>query len=116
MKPAAARSFFAGVLKRTQIEARDILPSLLNCEKTATLEPASYITKAADGVAARRPGQPAREPPRGVEQWTSDTWREALQIHRETGEWGATMGPPPGSLHCRAPPDLLVEFGFRNTG
>jgi hypothetical protein len=49
-----------------------------------------------------------------VSAWTKGRWRAALEIHRETGQWGETMGPKPGLPGCRAPPELLVEFGLGN--
>ena len=41
--------------------------------------------------------------------WSEDHWKIAVSHWRETGEWGATIGPAPGQPGCRVPPHLLLN-------
>lgn len=54
------------------------------------------------------------EPDPAKGEWTPDRWRAALRIHVDSGRqrWSETVGPRPGEPGCRAPADVLAEFGF----
>lgn len=39
-------------------------------------------------------------------------WRPVLQSYQKFGNWPKGYGNDPGSPSCRAPPELLREFGF----
>lgn len=114
MSDAASGKFFGGLLSKAGLTASAMLPSLLNCEDSGSPEVKAYLTKAAERVAERRGESRTADPePIPVGQWPEARWRAALEIHKETGQWGETMGAKPGSPGCRAPPDLLKEFGFK---
>ena len=42
-------------------------------------------------------------------------WRSALRSWKEFGRWPKGIGNDPGSPACRAPPELLREFGLLKT-
>lgn len=56
MPEGAARAFFGKLLSQNGLEARDLLPSIVQAEITGTLEPKGYLTKCAAGIAKRRAG------------------------------------------------------------
>jgi putative DNA primase/helicase len=40
-------------------------------------------------------------------------WDQFLRIYEQKSVWDSLMlGPPPGSIGCRAPPELLLEYGY----
>lgn len=39
-------------------------------------------------------------------------WPGVLSFYKKTGRWSPQAGPDPDSLACKAPPDLLREFGL----
>jgi hypothetical protein len=51
MKESQARAFFGKLLSTNQLEARDLLPSVVKAEGQATPDPQAYLTAAAKGVA-----------------------------------------------------------------
>lgn len=55
-------------------------------------------------------GDDAEDTPNPTAGWTSDQWRRALAISRETGRWDPELGPPAGEPGCRIPPDVLREL------
>jgi hypothetical protein len=42
-------------------------------------------------------------------------WKHVLSFYKKTGNWSKWAGPDPDSAACRAPPDLLREFGLERT-
>ena len=39
-------------------------------------------------------------------------WKHVLSFYKKTGNWSKWAGPDPDSAACRAPPELLREFGL----
>lgn len=39
-------------------------------------------------------------------------WPGVLSFYKKTGRWSPQAGPDPDSMACKAPPDLLREFGL----
>lgn len=52
----------------------------------------------------------AESPP----SWTADQWAAAIDIWRQEGRWGDSLGPRPGEPGCRAPAHLLPETRIRH--
>lgn len=107
LNDGAARRFFGKLLKdHPGLAASDLLPSLISAMLAGTEDPQAYLVRAAAAVAERR----GRQAPASVSTWTAETWSVALEGFRDEGLWAATMGPPPGSAGCRAPPDLVASI------
>ena len=46
---------------------------------------------------------------------TTINWGSIISFYKQTGRWSAQAGPDPDSPACRAPPELLREFGLLKT-
>lgn len=107
MTAPKARQLFGKLLKTAGVEARSFLPSLAKCIEIGTLDPQSYLTKAAQGLAdRRRGGSPA---PTASDEPINWPWR-LEQFRGPDRIWVESMwGPRPGHPDCQCPPHLLEE-------
>jgi len=102
-----AGTFFGKLLSQHQLEAADLLPSIVKAETTGTADPQAYLTKAAQLIAKRRPDKPQGP---DVSTWTDAHWENVMRIWRTEGHWDPeTMGPEPGKPGCIVPSRHLVE-------
>lgn len=46
---------------------------------------------------------------------TTINWGSVISFYKQTGRWSAQAGPDPDSPACKAPPELLREFGLLKT-
>jgi hypothetical protein len=69
--------------------------------------PASWLNKEDFSESAMAAFAP--EPPREID------WRTVLTFYKKTGHWEKGVGADPDSISCRAPPELLREFGLLKT-
>lgn len=40
----------------------------------------------------------------------ADQWEAILRVYHLTNKWNPDLGPPPGSVGCRVPPELLGQL------
>jgi hypothetical protein len=66
--------------------------------------PASWLNQEDFSESAMAALEP--ETPREVD------WRTVLTFYKKTGHWEKGVGADPDSLSCKAPPELLREFGL----
>lgn len=58
----------------------------------------------------------SRKAPSGAPAAAVPDWRGLLERFGRSGGWPTILGPAPGFSGCRAPHDLLAEFGFSALG
>lgn len=47
-----------------------------------------------------------------IADWPESRWRAAVEHFAESRRWSDACGPSPAEPRCRAPPNVLAEFGF----
>lgn len=103
MTEPKARQLFGRLLKTAGAEARAFLPALAKCIEIGTQDPASYLTKAAQGIADRRSGgaQAPAEPDELI------NWAFRAEQWKSQRMWIGSWGPTPNEPGCLCPPELL---------
>ena len=106
-RAASARTFIGQLLRDNRLEPGDLLPSIVRAEGLKTPDPQGYLRQAARAVAERK-GKAVSQLVEPVRDWTLTRWRLAAENFAATGEWGETMGPPPGQPGCLVPSEALT--------
>jgi hypothetical protein len=111
---AQARGFFGKLLTEHRLRAAELMDAVTRCEQAGTPDPKGYLTQAAREISdAKAKGHmvPSADP---LLTWGSGEWRAAMEWREEEGRWPAGCGPEPGEPDCLVPPDVLIEFGFKD--
>lgn len=102
--PAFVRAIRSGVTDAVLIAASQRYFAALKVSGYSAAHPATWLNG--------RRWEDEVECPVSADGTTPDRWRLMVQFFAEGTDWPAAHGPAPGSPGCRAPPDILAEFGF----
>lgn len=100
MTDAKARQLIGKLIRDGGFQARDLLPAIAQAIALQTQDPASYLTKAAEGI-GRRKGTAQPPAPAVID------WADRAKVWRELKRWNPSWGPLPGEPGCGCPAELL---------
>lgn len=108
MKAGPARAFLGKLKADHGIEVKDLLPAIGQAIANGTQDPAAYLRKAAQGIAARKSG--GGMAPVSVEADTDTLWINRMAAWRRDRTWiESVAGPAPNRPGCMCPKHLLED-------